>query len=168
MSRKKVPEFEEPQSKKGTLWRDTRGLPKAEKKASAEAATPIAIDKLLFRFSGAIVDHEYTDGWNWDLSPKESKDLLDLLADVSQKTWADVKEMKTNSKNNSRPLHHDQPVDSIDKRAQKRLEEIGRGDQEKVFRLRHGNMVRVWGVLDGSLFHILWYDRDHKVCPVDN
>jgi len=37
-----------------------------------------------------------------------------------------------------------------------------------MFRLRHGNTIRVWGYLVGRVFKILWYDRHHKVCPSES
>ena len=42
-------------------------------------------------------------------------------------------------------------------------------DVESMFRLRHGNMIRVWGYLVGPVFKILWYDHHHhKVCPSES
>lgn len=147
-------------------WVDTRGLSKSDKKAPPPSAVrPIAIDELAFQWTAREVDHEHAGLWDWDLSPKETADLLDLLSGVSKLVWREVKEMKFNSKRRTRALHHSQPVESICAEARRRLDEIGRGDQEEVFRLRHGNTIRVWGVLEGPVFSILWFDRDHQICP---
>lgn len=171
MSKKDVPDFDAPQPKKGSSWNDTRGASRADKRKKKEApndaSQPIAIDNLLFKFSGADVDHEYVGDWDWNLSPKETHDVLDLLSNCAVKTWGQIKSELTHSKRGSRALNHVQPVDTLSEAAQKRLGEIGRGDQESVFRLRHGNMVRIWGVIDVGVFRILWFDRDHKVYPID-
>lgn len=134
------------------------------KQATKSAAPPEAINGKKFCWSAAEVDHEYKGDWEWKLSAKDIADLLKLLEDLSELTWQQVKDMRTGSKRRLRPLHHDQPISSICRSAQQRLTEL-QVDVESVFRLRHGNMIRVWGYLVGPVFKILWYDRDHKVCP---
>jgi hypothetical protein len=159
------PEQPKPQQKK--VWVDTRGLSKVEKKAPPSAVRPIAIDELPFQWTAQEVDHEHAGAWDWDLTPKETADLLDLLSSTSRLVWREVKELKFNSQRRTRALHHSQPVESICTEARQRLDAMGRGDQEEVFRLRHGNTIRVWGVLEGPVFSILWFDRDHQVCPTE-
>jgi hypothetical protein len=119
-----------------------------------------------FSWSAAEVDHQYTGDWAWQLNAKDVADLLQLLEETSRLTWREVKNLRTGGPR-SRPLHHDQPVKSICPPAQRRLAEL-EIDVEHVFRLRHGNLIRVWGYLAGPIFRILWYDRELKVCPSEN
>lgn len=168
-SRRVVVRSEDPKPLEKKAWVDTRGVAKSDRKTPPPSAVrPIAIDELSFQWTANEVDHEHNGLWDWDLTPKETADLLDLLSGVSNLVWREVKEMKFNSKNRTRALHHSQPVESICGEARRRLHVIGRGDQEEVFRLRHGNTIRVWGVLEGPVFSILWFDRNHKVCPSDS
>lgn len=134
------------------------------KQVKQSAAPPEAIDHQQFSWSAAEVDHEYTGDWAWKLGAKDVADLLKLLEEMSRLTWREVKALRTGSDRRARALHHDQPVKSICTAAQRRLEEL-EVDIERMFRLRHGNMIRVWGYLAGPVFRILWYDREHKVCP---
>ncbi|TFC02318.1 hypothetical protein [Cryobacterium sp. MDB2-33-2] len=154
---------------KKMAWVDNRALTPDQKKAAKATppgvALPIAIDEMIFQWSAESIDHEYDGSWNWDLGAKETRDLLELLSCLHGLTWREVKEQKFHSKNSTRQLHHKQSVSSICREAQKRLDEIGRGDQAEVFRLRHGNTVRVWGLLETGIFRILWYDRSHQVYP---
>lgn len=113
------------------------------------------------------MDHAYVGTWDWKLSGEEVRHLLEVLEDLAGKTWREVKAMRTNSKRNTRQLHHHQSIDSIHADAQQRLRELEL-DVESVFRLRHGNLVRVWGYVQAGTFYLLWFDRHHKVCPVDN
>lgn len=138
-----------------------------QKRVSKSAAPPEGINDKRFCWSATEVDHEYRGAWEWKLGPKDVADLLKLLEEMSQLTWQQVKDLRTGSGRRSRPLHHDQPISSICRAAQQRLTEL-ETDVESVFRLRHGNKIRVWGYLAGPVFRILWYDRDHKVCPTDN
>lgn len=117
-------------------------------------AAPISIDSERFRWSVHEIDHDYAGDWDWDLSPTEAKDILDLLARMSALNWREVKALSTHSRGGSRPLHHSQSVTSICADAQRRL-----GDVEivvdEVFRLRHGNLPRLWGYLSGAVFNIV-------------
>jgi hypothetical protein len=135
------------------------------KQVTKSAAPPEPIDDKMFAWSAAEVDHEYTGGWAWKLSAKDVADLLCLLEEMSRLTWREVKDMRTGGRRSS-PKHHDQPVKSICGAAQRRLADL-EIDVERVFRLRHGSSIRVWGYLAGPLFRILWYDREHKVYPGD-
>ncbi len=130
-------------------------------------SAPRSIDGEQFRWAADQIDHEHAGLWDWDLAPKETRDLLDLLAQTSQLTWGEVKTRKFNSKNSTRALHHTQEVGTLCGDAQARLEAL-EIQTEEVFRLRHGNLCRVWGYIDGAIFRIVWFDRHHKVCPTEN
>ncbi|MBF6133482.1 hypothetical protein IU501_10775 [Nocardia otitidiscaviarum] len=126
----------------------------------------VSIDTELFRWSAQDIDHDFEGQWDWHLDAKEARDILDLLAQTSKLTWREVKDLKTNSKSKTRPLHHGQSIDTICPDAQRRLDQLEIGVDE-LFRLRHGNLSRLWGHLTGPVFNIVWWDRHHKVCPVD-
>lgn len=113
------------------------------------------------------IDHVYEGAWDWKLSGEEVRHLLEVLESLAGMTWREVKDLRTHSKRNTRPLHHDQPLDSIHKDARQRLKDL-KIDVETVFRLRHGNLVRIWGYVQGGTFHLVWFDRHHKICPTEN
>jgi hypothetical protein len=61
----------------------------------------------------------------------------------------------------------DIPPEHLCRDAQKRLAEISQDDAAQLTELRFGHAKwRVWGVLNGSMFDVLWWDPDHTVCPV--
>lgn len=141
--------------------------PTKAKTIGSAGTAPEPIDDRLFRWSAGTLDHAFAGEWDWDLRGREAADVLSVLEHMGELTWREVKSRTTNSKRRTHPLHHAQPVESICKTAQDRLEALELQLSE-VFRLRHGNRLRIWGYLQGSVFQILWFDRDHKVCPVDN
>lgn len=49
--------------------------------------------------------------------------------------------------------------------AQKRLQEIEQDDVEELVSLRLAARKRVWGIRDGNVLKILWWDPEHQVCP---
>ena len=46
-----------------------------------------------------------------------------------------------------------------------RLVEIKQDDLSQLFSLRISAKCRVWGILDGRVFKVLWYDPKHEVYP---
>lgn len=56
--------------------------------------------------------------------------------------------------------NHGIDVQTLNKDARKRLEEL-RVEAEAVHSLRLGGNLRIYGYLEGSVYHILWYDDNH-------
>lgn len=46
-----------------------------------------------------------------------------------------------------------------------RLEEIGLSDMTKIHRLRLKGEARLYGFLNGHVFHVVWWDPNHEVWP---
>ena len=49
--------------------------------------------------------------------------------------------------------------------AQKRAETIQLDHFDGLVELRLGGRERLWGILEGHCFYIVWWDPDHEVCP---
>jgi hypothetical protein len=60
---------------------------------------------------------------------------------------------------------HNVALDSICSEAQRRLEEKRLDDNDALIELRCSGTHRVWGIEDGNVFMIIWWDPDHKICP---
>ena len=45
------------------------------------------------------------------------------------------------------------------------LEEAGLADQTKIWALRCGGKPRLYGFLDGNVFHIVFWDPEHEIWP---
>jgi hypothetical protein len=55
-------------------------------------------------------------------------------------------------------------VSQITKKAQDRLIEINQDDVAELVSLRLSGKERVWGIRDGQVFKLLWWDPEHEVC----
>jgi len=141
--------------------------PTKAKTVGAAGAAPEPIDDKPFRWSAGALDHGFEGEWDWSLRGREALNLLSVLEGMGQLTWREVKALETHSEHKTHRLHHSQPVESICASAQRRLDDLELQLTE-VFRLRHGNMLRIWGYVQGAVFYILWFDRNHRVCPSDN
>lgn len=56
--------------------------------------------------------------------------------------------------------NHGIDVKTLNKAAQKRLEEL-HIEAEAIHCLRLGGQLRIYGYLDGTVYHIVWYDDGH-------
>lgn len=63
---------------------------------------------------------------------------------------------------------HSHAIDvwQIGKQAQNRLIELRQDDIEELFSLRLSGRERVWGIRDGRILKLLWWDPEHQVYPV--
>ena len=56
-------------------------------------------------------------------------------------------------------------VANIPPHALRRLQEISRDDEDELVRLRLSNKGRLYGIMRGHVFNVLWWDPHHKVWP---
>ena len=81
--------------------------------------------------------------------------VIDGLRPFESMTWSEI-EGKRN---------HAISCDSIIREAQRRLEDIGQDDLDELFSIRLTGRQRIWGIRDGTIFRLLWWDRQHAICP---
>ncbi len=60
---------------------------------------------------------------------------------------------------------HNVSKDRLSKPARDRLEAIKLDDIDELFSLRIEGDNRVWGIKEGHILRLLWWDPDHQVCP---
>lgn len=63
--------------------------------------------------------------------------------------------------------NHLMPVVKICSPARTRLTARGQEDAEFVCSLRIGKAERIWGILDGAVLRVLWWDPEHLVYPIE-
>lgn len=136
---------------------------------SYEAATKYETSR--FRFSSEHIDLAVgpDHGCEWAWGPELSiwKDVLHYLADFSAKTWAEIEAERTGGRNRHRK-HHSMDIVKLPSMAQARLlAHMGDDAPDSLFRFRLSGKGRLWGIRDGAIFHVLWYDPLHRVYPTD-
>lgn len=116
-------------------------------------------------FSFSLVDHQYSGEWGWSkLTDSDSKSLLELLREMARLTWTEVRSQVADG----HKRHHLQSVGMICKAAQDRLVELKIDDiNNEIFRFRLSGRKRLWGFVDRGIFHIVWWDPDHKIYPTE-
>ncbi len=56
-------------------------------------------------------------------------------------------------------------VAKIKRFAQDRLQTIGLDEVETLVRFRFSGRNRLWGMKEGIIFRVLWWDPEHEICP---
>ncbi|MDQ2755739.1 MAG: hypothetical protein M3Y71_04130 [Actinomycetota bacterium] len=122
-----------------------------------------------FRWDTSMLDVGVTDdaacNWTWRLETQDLKELMQFLADSSNRTWSELEADRTGS-NDRHKAHHQHAVAKLFRGARKRFEDAVSDDSyDMMFRLRYGGEKRLWGLRDRAVFHIVWVDLKHQVYP---
>ncbi len=123
-------------------------IPRQSQQVESEQTNPV------WRFS--LLDWEGPWGWR-DIDAEKWQEIIDKLGHFEMRTWADIKSDGNN--------HAVEIKNSPNPEALKRLAEIHQDDIEELFSLRLSGKERLWGILDGYILKILWWDPLHEVWP---
>jgi hypothetical protein len=94
--------------------------------------------------------------WGWDhFDPSHLQEVFNKIFECQKLTWQDLG-------NNGSHL-----VDREDlcPEAQKRLVHMQKEDLDQLFSLRSTGRRRIWGIKEGNILWLLWWDPNHEVCP---
>ncbi len=97
-------------------------------------------------------------GWH-EITPEELRMVRDRLSNFESMTWSEILVQ-------GRKQHHTVKLHKLSNAARQRLEEIfGAIDVDFLVSLSLGSVERIWGVLDGRVLQVLWWDPGHQVYP---
>jgi len=97
-------------------------------------------------------DHE----WSGEINPK--------FLELSKLSWAEIDGFNSES---GHKMHHGHELDDLTKEAQDRWFELDLGEfADDVFRFRLEGTKRAWGYILQAHFHLVWWERHHKIYPV--
>ena len=110
-------------------------------------------ERIVFRLSW--MDHDGDFSW-----AGLSTDDVRLVAQRC-KSWETLRAGEFIGQTGTKPI----PFVNMSPVAQKRAAEIELDVFDGLWELRLGGKQRIWGLLDGHVFYIVWWDPDHQVCP---
>jgi len=90
-------------------------------------------------------------------------DIFPKLKNYETMTWQEILDAtggRSRGNNN-----HEVPICNLIPQARKRLKESNMDDISSLFSLRLTGKQRIWGILDGHVLKLLWFDPEHKICP---
>lgn len=104
----------------------------------------------------------------WGFGTVDWEDILKKLASFEQLTWYKIKTATTGTYP-PKTKNHFISVDRICSDAQKLFEGLKLPEKgyDEVFSLRLDGTHRLFGVVSGKVFYLLWNDPEHKICPTE-
>lgn len=139
-----------------------RGADRTPKLASGPST---GADNPYFCFEHA--DRSTPHAWAFSPNAGHAPAVVSKLCDFAKLTWRDIERQQTGGGRKRHRKHHDMPIAKLCAQAQadikrRKLDERFGGD---IFRFRLAGEQRLWGFRDGRVFHVVWWDPEHKVCP---
>lgn len=115
------------------------------------------------RVSWRFGDADRNGRWAWHpeaIAPEQASDILHFLAEMDKLTWAVAME-------GWRPRRKRVEAGGICKEAQERLIALQKEELDELEEWRLSGPERIWGIRDGHVCHVLWWDPEHTVWPSD-
>lgn len=88
--------------------------------------------------------------------------VIGKLGDLESQTWAEIMQSAGHRRHGTN--NHHIAVEELAKEAQQRLVQLHLDQLETVFSIALDGKTRIIGILEGSVFKLLWWDPDHEVC----
>lgn len=129
--------------------------PNPQKKAK-HVEEPNYTKSIVWKFGR--MDHE--GEWGWDKVTKEEliEEILPKIKSFETMSFAQLAPQRSN--------HHSMPVKNLSQPAKNRITEIAL-NQDDLFSFKISGQKRLWGTTVENEFHVLWWDPEHTVYPVD-
>jgi hypothetical protein len=80
-------------------------------------------------------------------------------------TWNEIMQASGGKSQGHGTNSHFVYAENLCREAQKRLDELKIYD-DQIFSLRLSGLERLWGIIDDGVFHVVWHDKKHEVCPM--
>jgi hypothetical protein len=101
----------------------------------------------------------------YKFSPSIDRSFLDGLMEREKAPWSTW--MTQSGGRKAGTNSHNIPIHKLEQEAQQRATELNL-DTDELFSLRLDGTKRVFGILEGDgILSVVWFDRNHKICPVN-
>lgn len=122
---------------------------------------------IAWQFRRMDESHEH---WGWNqLRAPQWKQFLRQLKQFEGLTWAQIKEAAGGRRRGTN--NHSLLIADLNSAARKRISDLHLDQYDKIFSLRMTNTLRIYGIRDGRVMRLLWYDPFHGtgqgVCPTN-
>ncbi len=100
--------------------------------------------------------------WGWRaIEAAAIEGVLERLRSFETMTWGEIERKLGRSAPHCHPIE----ASELCKDARDRLPKVIKGEIPTLYSLRIAQLPRVWGYRLGRVFHFLWWDPGHSVCP---
>ncbi|MBP2622277.1 hypothetical protein ACVRXQ_13150 [Streptococcus panodentis] len=114
----------------------------------------------VWSFDLADFDHDEWSVLNPDFIEKE---IFKALKSFESMTWQEIDSASGGKKKGTN--NHFISFESMINEARNRADELKLLQHESLYSLRIQGKIRLFGVLNNGIYHIVWYDGNHAICP---
>jgi hypothetical protein len=145
------------------------GTPKSRFKGKsgrvAKAAAPASSQQDRPHFCFRYADRATKEAWVFKPGEDHAPALVQFICEMAQLSWGEIEAQKAGQ----HKRHHSQDISSLQSAAQADItkRKLSERFNETMFRFRLTGEQRLWGFRRGRVFHIVWWDPDHKVYPTE-
>lgn len=111
-----------------------------------------------------------TGDWSWGSRAWSDEEWERIIhphfSALENLSWGEIYAQRT-GRGNRHKKNHDMSLWDIHTEAFNRWLDIGLDQYEILFRFRVGRIPRVWGYRIHSTFFLIWWDKKHKIYPVE-
>lgn len=131
----------------------------------AKAMQPTSALEEKPRFCFEFADRNSRNPWKFKPEKQDAAKLVAFLCDLARMTWKEIDALEFNG----RPKHHYQGIGKVTRKARQdaKREKLEKTFGDEMFRFRLGSTRRLWGFRAGRVFHVVWWDPEHKVYPTE-
>lgn len=106
-------------------------------------------------FTWRVRDIDYHGAWGWGkVTACLLFKIINRLHDYEGMSWGELLKGSHN---------HAMDIAKINTKAKARLQKTKFPGAGVLHQLNFGKKERIWGVREGAIFHVLWWDQDHTV-----
>ena len=87
--------------------------------------------------------------------------VIKKLGDLETQTWAEIVQTTGHGDHGN---NHFVSINDLSKNAQTRLAELHLDQIDTVFSISLEGKMRLYGLVEGTVYKLLWWDPDHGVC----
>ncbi len=117
-----------------------------------------------FDWSLELADYHGSWGFTTEVFRRDwCHEILPKLQHFEQRKWAEIANETSGRRSGTR--HHHVAIEDLIKNARKDLKQLELEDLDELYSLRLDGKKRLYGVVHGNRFKIVWYDTKHEVCP---
>ncbi len=143
--------------KQGTKRSLAQNVPSGDKRTHREGQNSFQ-QKPVWSFE--VLDIEGPWGWNNDkVTSILWTEIVPKLQSFETMTWGEITQQAGGRKHGNN--HHFISVEALTRKVQKRLSAIRQDDIDEIFSFRLKAKTRIYGLTEGQVFKLLWYDPFH-------
>lgn len=141
-----------------------KGKQNFQKKVTQQQNNSTDTQKIIWAFDKCDKNGVFAFDINKIEENNHLKEIFEKMIYYECLTWAEIKKHTHDKSNKSK--HHFLDTDGMSDEAISRIKAMGMDEEtDTIFSFALQNKLRIIGIREGCVFHVVWYDPDHRFYP---